>query len=68
MRKTLVSLAALAAVGLVAPYVAPAQADETVVIKRHHERDHYWNYAPRHDKTVIIKHRHEHRHEHHDEY
>jgi hypothetical protein len=64
MRKTLVSLAALAAVGLVAPYVAPAQADETVVIKRHHERDHYWNYAPRHDKTVIIKHR----HEHHDEY
>lgn len=62
MRKMLLSLAALAAIGL-APYVAPAQADETVVIKRHHH-EHYWNYEPRHDKTVIIK---KHRHEH-DEY
>ena len=62
MRKILVSLTALAAISVAASYVAPAQADETVVIKRHHH--HFWNYAPRHDKTVIIKHR----HEHHDEY
>lgn len=57
MRKVLLSIAALMTLSLFVPSVSPAQADEIVVVKRHH---HDWDYGPRHDKTVIIKHRHEH--------
>jgi Spy/CpxP family protein refolding chaperone len=53
MRKIVLSLAALMALSFAVPYAAPAMAD-TVVIHRHHH--HFWNYAPRHDRTVIIKH------------
>jgi hypothetical protein len=60
MRKVLIALAALAALGVVVPNATPAKADETVVVKHHHQ--HLWNYGPRHDKTVIIKHR-DHDHE-----
>jgi hypothetical protein len=58
MQKVLLSIVALAALTVAVPYVSTAQADQTVVIKRHHNR--YFDYAPRHDKTVIIKHHHEH--------
>jgi hypothetical protein len=53
MRKIVLSLAALVAMAIAIPYVGSAQAEDTVVIKKRH--DHYWNMAPRHDKTVIIK-------------
>jgi hypothetical protein len=50
MRKIVLSLAALAALGFALPYAAPAKAD-TVVIHRHHH--HWWH--PHHD-TVVIHH------------
>jgi hypothetical protein len=53
MRRIVLSLAALAAVAIAVPYIGPAQAEETVIVKKRHE--HYWNMAPRHEKTVIIK-------------
>ena len=58
MQKVLLSIAAVTALGLAVPSVSPAQADETVVVKRHHHHD--WDYAPRNDKTIIIKHHREH--------
>lgn len=51
MRKLILSLAALAALGVVMPYAAPAKA-ETVIIHRHGDRF----FHPHHDRTVIIKH------------
>jgi hypothetical protein len=53
MRRIVLSLAALAAVAIAVPYIGPAQAEETVIVKKRHE--HYWNMGPRHEKTVIIK-------------
>jgi hypothetical protein len=53
MRSIVLSLTALAAMAVAVPYVGSAQAEDTVIIKKRHE--HYWNMAPRHDKTVIIK-------------
>ena len=50
MRRTVLSLAAVA---IAVPYIGPAQAEETVIVKKRHE--HYWNMGPRHEKTVIIK-------------
>jgi hypothetical protein len=50
MRKLILSLAALAALGLTVPYAAPAKADAIVI--GHHHHHHHDN-----DKTVIIKHR-----------
>lgn len=63
MRKIVLSLAALAAMAIAIQYAGPAQAEETVIVKKRHDRDwnmgprheHYWNMGPRHDKTVIIK-------------
>ena len=52
MRRIVLSLAALAAMAIAVPYI-PAQAEETVIVKKRHE--HYWNMGPRHEKTVIIK-------------
>ncbi len=56
MRSFILSLAALAALGLVAPYAAPAKAEETVVVRH---GDHGWRHH-HHDKVVVIKH---HRHD-----
>lgn len=53
MQKLILSLAALAAVGVLVPSVAPARA-ETVVIKKHHR--HFMPVEHHHEgKTVIIK-------------
>ncbi len=56
MRKIVLSLAAMAALSFVLPYVATANADQTVIIHRHH---HMWGYAPR-SHAVIIKRDHDH--------
>jgi hypothetical protein len=54
MQKLVLSLAALAAVGVIVPCVAPAKAEETVVIKKHHR--HFLPVERHHEgKTVIIK-------------
>jgi hypothetical protein len=55
MQKLILSVAALAAVGVIVPCVAPAQAEETVVIKKHHHR-HFMPVERHHEgRTVIIK-------------
>ena len=57
MRRFILSLAAVAALGLVVPYAAPAKAEETVVIRH---GDHGWRHHRDHDKVVVIKrHRHD---------
>ena len=60
MRKIILTLAALAAIGIVMPYAAPAMADDVVI---HKHRDHFMPPPPiahhDHDRTVIIKHDHE---------
>ncbi len=57
MRKTILALAALAAIGIVMPYAAPANAESKVIVHRHH---HHILPLPVHHhdrgKTVIIKH------------
>jgi hypothetical protein len=58
MRKFLLSLAGIAALGLVVPYAAPAKA-EKIVIHHHGDRD----YHHHHHKVVIIKHSHHHDHD-----
>ena len=58
MRKIVVTLAALAAIGLTLPYAAPAKAEETVIIHKH--RHHVFVPLPhRSEKTVIIRHGHD---------
>jgi Spy/CpxP family protein refolding chaperone len=54
MRKIVLSLAALVALSFAIPFAAAPAMAETVVIHRHH--NHYWNYAPHRDRTVIVKH------------
>jgi hypothetical protein len=49
MQKLILSLAALSALALVAPYAAPAKAEDKVIIHKHHHHHH---------KVVIIKHPH----------
>jgi hypothetical protein len=56
MRSFILSLAAVAALGLIVPYAAPAKAEETVVVRH---GDHGWRHH-HHDKVVVIKH---HRHD-----
>ena len=68
MRKFVLALGALAAIGIALPVTSPAIAgdrgDRTVVIKRGH-RDHpdIFRHRDRDRKVVIIKRRH-----HHDDY
>ena len=52
MQKLILSIAALAAVAVYVPSVVPAQAEETVVIKKHHR---HFLPVERHHRTVIIK-------------
>ena len=54
MRKFILSLAALAALGFVVPYAAPAKAEDTVVIHRDGDRDMHRHHRDHH-KVVIIK-------------
>ncbi len=58
MRKFILSIAALAALGFVVPYAAPAKAEDTVVIHRGGDRDR--DFHRHHHKVVIIKHGHDH--------
>ena len=51
MQKLILSIAALAAVAVVVPSVAPAHAEDTVVIKKHR----HFMPMERHHRTVIIK-------------
>lgn len=60
MRRFILSLAAVAALGLVVPYAAPAKAEETVVVRHGDHGDHGWRHHRDHDKVVVIKH---HRHD-----
>jgi hypothetical protein len=48
MRKLILSLAALAALGLAIPYAAPATADPVVVVHHHHHH------------VVVVHHHHHH--------
>jgi hypothetical protein len=48
MRMFVLSLAALAAVGLAVPYAAPAKAAPVIIVHHHHHHHHG-------NKTVIIK-------------
>jgi hypothetical protein len=54
MRKFILSLAALAALGFVVPYAAPAKAEDTVVIHRGGDRDMHRHHH--HKKVIIMKH------------
>ncbi len=58
MRKIVLTLAALAAVGIALPVASTSASAETVVIKREH-RDHGWRHRDR-DRVVVREHR-EHR-------
>ena len=49
MRRFILALAALASLGLVVPFAAPANADPVVIVHHHHRHHHH------HGKTVIIK-------------
>ena len=56
MRKIVLTLAALAAVGIALPIAtAPAaQARDVVIIKKSH-RDHGWNRGYRHRDRVVVR-------------
>jgi hypothetical protein len=54
MRKFILSLAALAALGFVVPYAAPAKAEDTVVIHRGGDRDMHRHHH-HHRGVVVIK-------------
>ncbi len=57
MRKIILSLAALAALSLVAPYAAPAKAEEVIV--HHGDRDGHRVHHHHHHNVVVIKHHHD---------
>ena len=57
MRNITLAIAALAAVVFALP-IATANAENTVVIKNHRDRDHDWYRHHHHKKIVVIKHRH----------
>jgi hypothetical protein len=63
MRKFILSLAALAALGFVVPYAAPAKAEDTVVIHRGGDRDMHRHHRDHH-KVIIIKRDHHGDHDH----
>jgi hypothetical protein len=52
MQKLILSIAALAAVAVIVPYAAPAHAEDTVVIKKHHR---HFMPVEHHHRTVVIK-------------
>jgi hypothetical protein len=52
MQKLILSIAALALVGVAVPSVSPAHAEDTVVIKKHHR---HFLPVEHHHRTVIIK-------------
>lgn len=52
MQKLILSIAALAVVAVIVPYAAPAQAEDTVVIKKHHR---HFMPVERHHRAVVIK-------------
>lgn len=56
MRKLFVSLAALAALSLAAPYAVPAKADTVVVHKGHDWRYHHHHH---HHDVVVVRHHHD---------
>jgi hypothetical protein len=64
MRKTVLTLAALAAFGFVLPVAATGSANaETVVIKKNHGHHYGWRNH-RAEKVVIVKKRHRDYHRH----
>jgi hypothetical protein len=60
MRKIMLTLAALAAVGIAVPVVSNSASAETVVIKKR-EHGHGWHPWRHHRERVMIR---EHRHHH----
>jgi hypothetical protein len=44
MRKLILSLAALAALGLAIPYAPPAKADPVIVVHHHHHYSHHHHH------------------------
>ena len=53
MQKLILSIAALAVAAMIVPYAAPAQAEETVVIKKREHR--HFLPVEHHHRTVVIK-------------
>ena len=62
MRKLVLTLAALAAVGIALPAVSNTANAETVIIKKTH-RDHGWHRY--HRDRVVVRENYRHRHYHH---
>lgn len=63
MRKVILTLSAIAALGIALPVMSnPAAADPVVVIKKRHY-DHDWRWRHRHHDAVILR---DHRDRHHD--
>jgi hypothetical protein len=60
MRKLILALAAIAAVGIALPVVSDTANATTVVIKKSH-RDHGWHRGHHRDRVVVREHR-RHRH------
>ena len=52
MQKLILSIAALAALAVIVPSVSPANAEATVVIKKHHR---HFMPVEHHHRTVVIK-------------
>ncbi len=59
MRKIVLTLAALAAVGIALPVATNSASAETVVIKQNH--GHHYGWRNHHDRVVVVKKRHYHR-------
>jgi hypothetical protein len=55
----MLGLAAIAAVGIVVPVTAPAQAEtvKKVIIKKHGDRGHHYGWRNRNRTKVIVRHR-----------
>jgi hypothetical protein len=54
MRKLVLALAAVAAVGIALPIVSvPAQAEKVVIIKKKRHHDHWWHRHHHRDRVIV---------------
>jgi|HubBroStandDraft_6_1064221.scaffolds.fasta_scaffold574884_2 hypothetical protein len=55
MRKLIVVATGLAVLGFSVPTLTAAKAEETVVIKRHHDRDWHRGWRGEADRRIVIE-------------